>query len=100
MSQTVKIEDGSYDRVSVMKSVAASTDIATFLGEALTNEDYGIMIKSNGLLHYSVDGTDADAGNAQLPNVYSVHNKKYIEKVRLFSAAAQDVSIILYARPV
>jgi len=98
MNDPVKIVDGYYDRLSIRKAVQASTDIETFLGEALTNSDYGIMIKSDGNLHYSVDGTAADADNAMLPTVWSVHGKKYIKDVRLFSTASQYVSIVLYTK--
>ena len=98
MSEVTRIEDGYYDRLSVMKAVQASTDLATFLGESLTNSDYGVMIKSDGSLHCSFDGTAADANNAQLPTVYSIHGKKYLEDVRIYSASSQDVSIILYTK--
>ena len=99
MSDLTRIEDGYYDRLSVRKAVTASTDLETFLGEALTNNDYGVMIMSDGTLHCSFDGTAADANNAQLPTVYTINNsKKFLDDVRLFSAVSQNVSIILCTR--
>jgi hypothetical protein len=97
MAEPVRVVEGIYDRLSLLKEVAASTDLATFFGEDITNEDYSALIISDGNLHYSVDGTAADADNAKIPTVFPV-NGKQIKTIQLFSAAAQDVSIILSAK--
>ena len=92
----VRMVDGYFDRLSLLKSVNASKTLAEILETALLYTDVGVTIHSDGNLHYNPIGA-ATAGNGKIPNVYTIHGgKSKLDLVELYSAAAQDVSIFVF----
>lgn len=92
----VRVLNAFKPRLSLLKSVSASETLAEILEVALADTDAAVQIISNGSLHYNPIAA-ATTANAKLPADTMLYGgKTLLDTAEFYSAAAQDVGIIVY----
>jgi len=90
--------DSFKDRLSKKTTLVATTSktIAELLASALTTEDCGVTLVTDGTVQYNPIAA-ADTNSGYLPTVYTIHGgKPFLDLVELYSASETTVSIIVF----